>query len=454
MSHHSSAHQTAVAPSTKTLKRVLGFGDLMGAAVGQIIGAGIMSLMGVAIAMTGRSAMISFIIAAVLILVNSLPSIIVAGTIRMRGGQYTQAALLGGTMFGGVVMFLSFFGNLSLAMYALSFADYFFRFVPGVPTKLVAGVVFTCFWGLNMFGVDKMAKVQNVIVLVMCAALALFAVFGVPKVQPGFFSEGFMTNGVLGVFQAAALLTFATGGAMVIVNLSGEAKNPVRDIPLAIIFSTVVVAALYGFLAFVAAGVLPVEQVAGKPLTQVAETALPPPLFVFFIVGGSMFALATTLNSQFASGTKPMLQGSVDGWLPRKLAYLHPRFKTPMAWLTIFYALGLVPIVTGLDIGEIANMVMIINQALMLVLNILLVRLPAVAPELWAQSNYRIGKKALLGVSVVSVFCGGVTIVLLISSSTPFLLAGNGVMLLFSFLYCYFRSKSGKVDMEMSYEAT
>ena len=41
--------------STKQLKHVLGFGDLMGAAVGQIIGAGIMTLLGSAIAMTGRS---------------------------------------------------------------------------------------------------------------------------------------------------------------------------------------------------------------------------------------------------------------------------------------------------------------------------------------------------------------------------------------------------------------
>ncbi|MDR1249996.1 MAG: APC family permease, partial [Treponema sp.] len=363
------------------------------------------------------------------------------------------AALLGGSTFGGVVMFLGFFINLSLSMYALSFADYFFRFVPGVPVRLVAVIVFTGFWLLNMFGIDKMAKVQNLIVIIMCVALALFAAFGVSKIQPGFFGEGFMTNGVLGVLQAAALLTFATGGALILVNLSGEAKNPVRDIPLAMIISTVIVAILYATLAFVASGVLPVEQVAGKPLTQVAEAVLPTPLFVFFIVGGAMFALASTLNSQFASGTKPMLQGSVDGWLPQKLAYLHPKFKTPMIWLTIFYVLGLVPIISGLDIGEVANMVLIINQAMMMVLNILLIRLPKVVPEIWEKSKYHIGGPGLIFISVISIFGGGVTIVLLITSSTPFLMIGNVVMLGFSFLYCYFRAKSGKVNMEVSYEA-
>jgi APA family basic amino acid/polyamine antiporter len=128
------------------------------------------------------------------------------------------------------------------------------------------------------------------------------------------------------------------------VNLGGEAKNPVRDIPLAMIISTLSVAVLYALLAYVAAGVLPVEQVAGKPLTQVAETVLPKPLFIFFIVGGAMFALASTLNSQFAASTKPLLQGSSDGWLPRKLAYIHPKFKTPWVWLILIGAIAVIDI--------------------------------------------------------------------------------------------------------------
>jgi APA family basic amino acid/polyamine antiporter len=196
--------------TTKDLNRVLGFGDLLGAAVGQIIGAGLMGLMGTAIAMTGRSAMISFMLGAMLVCLNYGPAVFSAGTVRLRGGYYTQATLLGGTTFGGIVMFLGLFQNVSLSMYALSFADYFLRFIPNVPSKLIAFLVFTFFWLLNMFGIDKMAKIQNLIVILMCAALGLFAAFGFSKVQPGFFSDGFMPHGFLGLFQAAALLTFAT----------------------------------------------------------------------------------------------------------------------------------------------------------------------------------------------------------------------------------------------------
>ncbi|MDR3247722.1 MAG: APC family permease [Treponema sp.] len=441
------------APTTKDLKRVLGFGDLMSVSVGQIIGAGIMSLLGIAIAMTGRSAVFSFMIAAVLVIISIIPTIILSGTIRMRGGGYTSAALLGGKLFGGVTMLMTFFMNLSLAMYALSFADYFMRFFPDIPRQLVACGLLTVFYILNMFGVDKMAKVQNIIVVIMCASLALFAAFGVGKIQPGFFGEGFMTNGVVGMLQAAALLTFATGGAQVVVSLSGEAKNPTRDIPLVCIVSTVLVAVLYAVLAVVAAGVLPVEQVAGKPLTQVAETVLPGPVFIFFIVGGAMFALATTINSQLSSSTKPLLQGSVDGWLPQKLGYIHPKFKTPMIWLTIFYVLGLIPIFTGLDIGEVGNMVLFVATLLGLVNNILLIRLPKVVPEIWAKSKFKVSQPVLYLMITIATLSGLLTLILLSSSATPMIIIGNVIMTVFSVLYCLIRLKSGKVVMEVSYES-
>ena len=72
--------------STKQLKQCLGFWDLMGASVGQIIGAGIMTLLGAAIAMTGRSVPVAFLIAAVITICQYAPLVFIAGTVRLRGG--------------------------------------------------------------------------------------------------------------------------------------------------------------------------------------------------------------------------------------------------------------------------------------------------------------------------------------------------------------------------------
>ena len=111
--------------STKQLKQTLGFWDLMSTAIGQIIGAGIMTLLGSAIALTGRSVPISFLIAAVLVVGYSIPKILICGAVRARGGEYTMVAMLGGTRMAGIYTVVNTLSNLSLAMYSLSFASYF-----------------------------------------------------------------------------------------------------------------------------------------------------------------------------------------------------------------------------------------------------------------------------------------------------------------------------------------
>ena len=216
---------------------------------------------------------------------------------------------------------------MSLAMYALSFAQYAIALLPsGGSEKVIALVVGTAFFVLNYFGVDLMAKIQNLLVVVLVLSLSMFAVFGLPHVDlVNYFSNAdglFLTDGISGFLTATAYLGFATGGATVILGVSAECKNPTKDIPFVIIVSTVSVAILYGLVATAAAGVLPVAEVANQPLTLVANQILPQPLYVLFIVGGAMFALATTLNSQIMSCTKPVMQSCEDGWFPQSLASL------------------------------------------------------------------------------------------------------------------------------------
>ena len=441
--------------TTKELKRVLGFWDLLSTSVGQIIGAGIMSLMGVGIGMTGRSVIIAFGIAAVFSIISIVPLIITAGTVRVRGGQYTITALLAGKRFAGVYVILSIVSNITIAMFALSFTQYFLAlFMPQGPGKLIAIAVITVFYIVNFFGIDKMAKVQNIIVVIMCVALGLLAAFGIGKVQPGFFDNDFLTHGIRGLMTAAALLAFATSGAFAIVNLSGEAKNPTRDIPLAAIISTLLVALLYGFLAIVAAGVLPIDQVAYKPLAAVAEAVLPRPVYYFFMVGGAMFALITTLNAQLGWATKPVLQACVDGWFPKQLAYLHPKFKTPVILLTIFYFFGVVPILIGFDVSIIGSLATIVSQITFVIVGIALFRLPKVVPNEWNVSKFKMSSKKLRIIVFISAIGGSIPIYFLVTDVSPGILIGNFALVIAGILYSFWRYNTKKVDFEISFEAT
>lgn len=93
--------------------------------------------------------------------------------------------------------------------------------------------------------------------------------------QGDYLTNGFMTKGAGGFILASIYLTFAAGGAIYVVNYSSAAKNPTKDIPFVIIASTAIVVIVYAVMSTVAAGVLPVDQVANKPLSVSAAVFMP-----------------------------------------------------------------------------------------------------------------------------------------------------------------------------------
>ena len=441
--------------STKDLARTLGKKELMGIAIGQIIGAGIMSMMGVAIAMTGRSANLAFMLSAIFTMCTFFPSIFITSCIRMRGGFYTQAAIFGGDKFAGYYAVVYFITNMSLAMYALSFAEYAIALVPGVPEKAIALIVGTLFFILNFFGVDLMAKIQNLLVIVLILALAMFAVFGIPQVDlASYFSNAdglFMTEGITGFLTATAYLGFATGGATVILGVSAECKNPTKDIPFVIIVSTIGVAILYGFVATAASGVLPTESVMNQPLTLVAQQILPAPLYIFFIVGGAMFALATTLNSQIMSCTKPVMQSCEDGWFPQSLATLS-KYKTPYKILAIYYVILVVPIVLDLAISEISAIVQILGYINNLILTTTAMKLPKMFPEAWEKSQFKVPTGVFKALMILTDIVILIQFSFMFASLTLQLIIFNVAVMVFGFVYAYWRTGTGKAKPTVSYE--
>ena len=442
--------------STKDLARVLGKKELMGIAIGQIIGAGIMSMMGVAIAMTGRSANLAFMLSAVFTMCTFFPSIFITSCIRMRGGMYTQMAIFAGDKFAGYYSVVYFITNMSLAMYALSFAEYALALLPsGGSEKVIALIVGTAFFILNYFGVDLMAKIQNLLVIVLVFSLGIFAVFGMPSVDLAtYFSNAdgmFLTDGIPGFLTATAYLGFATGGATVILGVSAECKNPTKDIPFVIIVSTVGVAILYGFVATVASGVLPVPEVANQPLTLVAQQILPGPLYILFIVGGAMFALATTLNSQIMSCTKPVMQSCEDGWFPTSLAALS-KFKTPYKILIIYYIILVVPILLDLEIAQISSIVQILGYINNLIFTITAMKLPKMFPEAWEKSAFRVPTPVFNALMIVTCIAIVIQASFMLSSMTIQLIIFNVVVMAVGFIWAFYRTGSGKAKPTVSYE--
>lgn len=433
------------------LKRNLGRMDLVSMAVGQIIGAGIMAMTGTAIGMTGRSVNIAFLIAGILCIMTAIPQIMVGGTARFKGGQYTQVAALGSQRLAGIFTIINVFTGLGIAMYIISFTEYLLALVPNAPSKLVSVVVLTVLFAMNILGTKQAAVLQTVMCAVMAVAIGLFIAFGCTKVQPGYFAPpDFMTKGFTGILMASAYLSFAAGGAQVVINFSGEAKKPTVDIPFAIIVPTISISVVYAIMGTIAAGVLPVADVANKSLALVAEAIMPRPVYIFFIVGGAMFALLTTLNASIGWMCRPILQAAKDGWLPRVFSRLHPKFATPINILLLFYVIGIVPILAGLDISIVSNSTVILSSATKAITCFTAMFLPKVMPELWDKSRFHVNKGLLTFFSVLGTAVATFQVVLLVVTSSTAEIVGNLVILGISVVYAL--ARSSKVTMEISYE--
>ncbi|WP_147630435.1 APC family permease [Staphylococcus xylosus] len=386
------------------LKKVLGLTDVLGIAIGQIIGAGVMSLTGIGIQMTGSGITPAFILSAVITLLTMFPIAILGSTLPTTGGMYQYTSRLLSPKTGIFWLMLFMFLQITLSLYALSFAQYLEGLFPGVPVRTVAFSLLTILFIVNIIGIKSASIIGNLMVITLIVALSCFIIFGIPHVNFGVFNSNSMfPDGFTGFFTAVGLVSFATGGAQVVAELGGEMKNPKRDIPIVIIVATIFVGILYAFIASIAVGVLPIPEVAGRPLTSVAKEILPTPIFIFFMIGGAMFALATTLNSTFTWVTKSLLIAIHDGYLPKALGHVNKRFGTPHWLLLIFYIIGAIPIVMGMSLNVVAQLGTGISLIVFAFPALAVTQLPKKYPEAYKQSPFKVPYPVLIVIAVTAI---------------------------------------------------
>ena len=400
--------------------------DLFSMAIGQIIGVGVMMMTGIAIGFTGRSVNLAYIVAGILTIVSAIPQIYIGGTANFLGGQYSQIAVLGNKTLAGIFIYIQVAITLALSMYTLSFSDYFLALFPGANVKLISFVVLTVLVGMHLTGMKQAARLQNVMCAILALGIASYIVFGIGHIQPGYMQmPGFMTGGFGGFALASIYLTFAAGGATYVVNFSAEAKNPTKDIPLVIIVSTAAVVLVYAVMATIAAGVLPVEQVANQPLSVSAQSFMPQAVYTFFVVGGAMFALLTTLNFNIGMLVYPLKTASQDGWLPSGLSAVNSRFGTPHWILLAIYLISILPILFGLDLNTIANSTVILTTCVRGVIGFVALALPKRLPELWKKSAFFVSGGKLKVICGLAIVLAAVSVLLLLVTTSTIQIIGN-----------------------------
>jgi APA family basic amino acid/polyamine antiporter len=443
--------KTSLGSQEENLKRVLGTKDVIGLAVGLIIGAGVMSLTGVAIGKTGTGTVFAFLLSAALMVLTTLPIAQLGAAAPSAGGSYKYVSRLLGSKWGFLFIMLYIPTYICLSVYAISFAQYFQVLIPGADAHLTAGAVMTVFYIINILGTKKLSFAQNLMVVLLVAALAAFIGFGLPKVDYAavFASENLLPAGAGGFLTATALLSFAMVGASFLGDLGGEMKNPSRDIPLGIIVATLGVGLLYALIAIVACGVLPWREVADRPLSAVAQRILSSPLFYLFVIGGGLGATATTINGTLGYVTKPLVIACQDGWLPRRLGAVNKKTGTPIYLLTLFYVVGMIPILFGFSLSTASNLCTGIGMFAFSFPSLAACRLTRKYPGLYENSAFKLPRKMLSFLGILGFAVSIVQGLLLLSEFKRVVTIGLFAYMLAAFLIGWVSEKRVPIPADL-----
>jgi amino acid transporter len=249
-----------VPQSSPRLQRDVGPVALFMVSLGSVIGSGwLLGTLNASI-VAGPAAIISWIIGAVLLIGIALVYAELGAAYPISGGTarftWIHAGTLGG-FFCGTYSYLQAVAIAPIEVEAmLGYLNA--KTVHGLlnssslltPKGLVLAVVLMfVFTTVNLLGVKWMAEgntimmIWKIIVPVATIILIMTAAFHSSNFTAG---GGFMPYGVKGIFVALPLgVIFALEGFEQAAQIAGEARNPKRDIPIAVVGSMLVGAALY-----------------------------------------------------------------------------------------------------------------------------------------------------------------------------------------------------------------
>jgi amino acid transporter len=321
-----------VAEGERGLARAIGRWGLAAGIVNVTVGGGIFRLPSGVAAEVGAAAPLAYLACTVAMGLIVLCFADAGSRVSMTGGPYAYVETAFGPFVGFVAGVLLWVGS-TLAVSAVTsfFADSLVALVPplgGTGRAAAIVVVLLVLAAANIRGVAGVTRFNAAATLAKLLPLTLLVVAGVATMRWSNLAWTEPTSPAA-VSRASVLLVFAFLGVESALVPSGEVKDPARTVPRAIFLAMAVVAVLYVAIQVVAQGLLgPALPGDPTPLASAAQVALGGWGRTLILVGStvSMFAYVSgmTLNVPrmlFAFGR--------DGFLPRAVARVHERWRTP-----------------------------------------------------------------------------------------------------------------------------
>ncbi|MFC6541887.1 amino acid permease [Nonomuraea salmonea] len=358
------------------LRRTMSLWQLTLFSVGATLGTGIFVILGQAVPKAGPAVVLAFVLAAVTALFSALSYAELAGTIPVSGSSYSYAYATLGELVAwicGWCLMLEY--AVSVAAVAVGWGEYVNAFLRslfgftlpdaitrspgqdgGVVNVTAIVIVLLATW-LLLYGASESATANAVFVLVKVAVLAFFCVVAFTAFESGNLAP-FAPMGVAGITAAASQVFFSYIGFDAASTAGEEARNPKRDLPLAILLSLLIVTVVYVAVALAAIGAMPWQDFdpdsTEASLSYIADLAIGatwPGLIVSF---GAVIAIASVVLTVIYGQTRILFAMSRDGLIPRVFQRVNPRRQVPV--LNTLIVAAFISVLAGLvPLGQLAE---------------------------------------------------------------------------------------------------
>jgi amino acid transporter len=326
------------------LVRAIGRVDLTAAIINGVIGSAIFGMPARQAALVGAWSPLAYVWAGLGVLAIVLCFAEVASRFDDAGGPYLYARESFGPLVGFQAGWLTFWIRVTavsanLDVFALYLGELWPAARAGWGRALVLALVMTGVALANVLGVRLATLKIDAFTLAKLLPLVLLIVLGLPAVS----TDVLNTQSVAQPdwIQAVLLLVFAYGGFESPLIPAGEARQPRRDTAFALLAALAVIASVYMLVQLVVVGIVPHVAGTRAPLADAFRVLLGS-------WGGTLASLAAMVSIYgYATGStlqspRVLLAMAERGELPRHLAGLSARFRTPVAAIVTYAVLAYV----------------------------------------------------------------------------------------------------------------
>ncbi|MGV8174989.1 MAG: APC family permease [Methanothrix sp.] len=353
------------------LRRTLGLFEITLSGIGTIVGAGIYTLIGEAAGLAGNAIWISFALSAVAAIFTGLSYAELASMFPRDSAEYEYASQAFGHLPAFIIGWLIILsGVIGAAVVSLGFAGYF-EALTGASPLPSALLLLALLSAITCVGIKQSARMTIAFTSIGILGLVFIILLGAPYLCRTDLLE-MSPLGFSGIFQASALIFFAFLGFEEIVKLTEEAKDPEKNIPRGLILAISASIVLYIMVALSAVSVLGWERLSqsSAPFADIARSALGPNASLIISVM-ALFATANTALLMLLASSRIVFGMTRSGCMPRILAYVNSRTRTPLAATLFCMALAMafvfledIAFVTNVSNFTVFVSFMVINAAL------------------------------------------------------------------------------------------